>query len=87
MCREIFKKDENYKPWCVEHGYMTANNQPRLTAEIVYRYITGDNDFTESHTGLEDVKIETEIFKYCLAKNPEIDGRLWKPKEEISNGE
>ena len=85
MCREIFKKDENYKPWCVEHGYMTANNQPRITAEIVYRYITGNNDFTESHTGLEDVKIEAEIFKYCLAKNPEIDGRLWKPRDEVDN--
>jgi hypothetical protein len=30
------------------------------------------------------VKIETEIFKYCLAKNPDIDGRLWKPKDEVT---
>lgn len=86
MAREILKQDENYRPWCEQRGYITANNQVRLTAEIIYRYITGDENFEEAHTGLEDVKIETEIFKYCLAKNPEIDGRLWKPKEEISNG-
>ena len=86
MAREILKQDENYRPWCEQRGYITANNQVRLTAEIIYRYITGNEDFEEAHTGLEDVKIETEIFKYCLAKNPEIDGRLWKPKEEISNG-
>ena len=77
MCREVFKADENYRPWCEAHGYMTANNQPRLTAEIVYRYITGREDFEESHTGLEDVKIEMDIFMYCLLQNPELDARLW----------
>ena len=81
MCREVFKNDENYRPWCEERGYITANNQPRMTAEVVYRYITGDEDFTESHTGLEDVKIETEIFKYCLSKIPDIDGRAFPPKD------
>jgi hypothetical protein len=82
MCREVFKDDENYRPWCEERGYITANNQPRMTAEVVYRYITGDEDFTESHTGLEDVKIETEIFKYCLDKIPDIDGRAFPPKDK-----
>lgn len=82
MCREVFKADENYRPWCEERGYITANNQPRMTAEVVYRYITGDEDFTESHTGLEDVKIETEIFKYCLDKIPDIDGRAFPPKDK-----
>ena len=38
----------------------------------------GNADFEESHTGLEDVKIERQIFEYCVNKNPEIDGRLWK---------
>ena len=82
MCREVFKDDENYRPWCEERGYITANNQPRMTAEVVYRYITGDEDFTESHTGLEDVKIETEIFKYCLDKIPDIDGRAFPSKDK-----
>lgn len=82
MCREVFKDDENYRPWCEERGYITANNQPRMTAEVVYRYITGDENFTESHTGLEDVKIETEIFKYCLDKIPDIDGRAFPPKDK-----
>ena len=81
MCREVFKDDENYRPWCEERGYITATNQPKMTAEVVYRYITGDEDFTESHTGLEDVKIEMEIFKYCLDKMPDIDGRAFPPKD------
>ena len=82
MSREILKADENYRPWCEERGYITANNQPKLTAEIIYRYITGDENFTESHTGLEDVKIETEIFKWCMEKNPNLDGRLWASKDK-----
>ena len=81
MAREVFKADENYRPWCEERGYITANNQVRLTAEVIYRYITGDESFTEAHTGLEDVKIETEIFKYCLGKMPDLDGRAFPPKE------
>lgn len=81
MCREVFKLDPNYKPWCMEHGFMTATNQPQLTAEVVYRYITGNENFEEAHTGLEDVRIERDIFLYCMAQNPDLDGRLWPPKE------
>lgn len=81
MCREIFKSDKNYRPWCEANGFMTKNNQPQMTAEVVYRYITNDLTFEESHTGLEDVKIEMEIFLYCLSKNPEVDGRLWAKKD------
>lgn len=77
MCREVFKSDENYKPWCFEHGFVTKNNQPQMTAEVVYRYITNNLNFAEQHTGLEDVRIERDIFLYCLHMMPELDGRLW----------
>ena len=70
LARNTFAKDPEYVAWCVENGYMTNHNvpRPRLTAEILYRYITGDQEFTESHTGLEDVKIEKEIYLNCLAR-------------------
>ena len=67
LARNTFAKDPEYVKWCVENGYMTNHKvpRPRLTAEILYRFITGDNEFEESHTGLEDVKIEKEIFLKC----------------------
>ena len=70
LARNTFAKDPEYVRWCVENGYMTNHNvpRPRLTAEILYRYITGQDDFTESHTGLEDVQIEKEIYLKCLEK-------------------
>jgi hypothetical protein len=42
---------------------MTKHKPPRsrLTAEIIYRFITMDVEFVESHTALEDVQIEREI--------------------------
>lgn len=77
MAKEVFKNDENYCAFCTENDYITKNNSVKLTAEILYRYLTNDNSFIESHTGLEDVLIEKEIFVHCVQKNPEINGRLW----------
>ena len=70
LARNTFAKDPDYVAWCVENGYMTNHKvpRPRLTTEILYRYITGNNEFEESHTGLEDVKIEKEIFLKCLER-------------------
>ena len=64
LARNTFATDPKYVEWCKENGYMTNHKtpRPRLTAEILYRYITGNDEFIESHTGLEDVKIEAEIF-------------------------
>lgn len=78
MSREILKNDADYGEFCYENDYLTARGCRRYTAEIIYRWLSGCGDFEESHTGLEDVKIEREIFKFCLEKSPEIDGRLWR---------
>ena len=77
MSREILKDDEEYRKFCVENNFVTSRNQNRYTAEIIYRFLTNDLQFIESHTALEDVMIEKEIFAYCVQKNPSIDGKLW----------
>jgi DNA polymerase III epsilon subunit-like protein len=76
MARECFGKDETYKEWCKENGFVTERGQSRFTAEILYRFLTGNLDFVEEHTGLEDVLIEKEILAYCLANGVE-NGALW----------
>lgn len=78
MAREVFGKDEDYECFCYKNGYLTKRGQRRYTAEILYRYLTNNNDFVESHTGLEDVMIEKEILVECLKRKPELDGSLWK---------
>lgn len=76
MARKIFQ-GEDYDTFCYENEYLTKRGCKRYTAEILYRFLTGDNDFIESHTGLEDVMIEKEIFVYCMKNDPSVDGRLW----------
>lgn len=77
MSREVFSKDEDYVAFCERYNFVTKYNKPRYTAEIIYRYLTNDVEFIESHTGLEDVEIETQIFLECIKRNPEVDGLLW----------
>lgn len=77
MSRATFGKMENYITFCEENDFLTIHKKPKLTAEILYRFITNNIDFVESHTGLEDVNIEKVIFVECLKINPTVDGLLW----------
>ena len=68
MAREVFKNDEAYAEFCYKNDYLTSRGVRRYTAEILYRFITNDNSFIESHTGLEDVMIEKDIFVECMRR-------------------
>jgi DNA polymerase III epsilon subunit-like protein len=78
MARDTIGKQKTYIQWCKNNGYMVNNNRPRLTAEILYRYISGNNSFVEEHTGLEDVLIEKEIFAKCMRQHKKMEKRLFK---------
>ena len=69
MAQDTICRQWTYKEWCYNNGYVTKNGRPRATAEILYKYITGNEQFKESHTGLEDVLIEKEIFAHCVAQH------------------
>ena len=79
MARQTYGQEKGYRHFCEENGYMTNHKTPRvrLTAEILYRYISGDNEFEEEHTGLADVEIETEILWAMLKKHKKIDRALF----------
>lgn len=78
MSREVLKNNADYRSFCEKNGFVFGNNQLRFTAEVIYRFLTGDVDFEESHTGLEDVLIEKEILRYCLNVNPNVKMKLWE---------
>lgn len=77
MARKILKDNEDFGTFCYENDYLTQRGCRRYTAEIIYRWLSGENEFDESHTGLEDVKIEKKIFEFCISADPEINGKLW----------
>ena len=78
MARDTICKQKTYKRWALANGFCTQSGQPRATAEILYRYITQDEFFTESHTGLEDVLIEKEIFAKCMAQHKKMRRGAWE---------
>ena len=77
MAQDTICKQPTYIRWCERNGYVQKNGKPRATAEILYRYITLDNDFIESHIGLEDVLIEKEILVRCLRQHKKMQRNVW----------
>lgn len=78
MAQDTICKQPTYIKWCKDNGFCQKNGRPRATAEILYRYITLDEDFTEDHTGLEDVLIEKEIFAKCMAQHKKMRKSAWR---------
>lgn len=82
MARQVFYTSKDYQTFCKKHSYLNKYQKPQLTAEVLYRYISKNNDFVEVHTGDEDIKIESVIFTECIKFNPEVQKRLFRTEEE-----
>lgn len=69
MAKDTICKQKTYQKWAKANGYVTKNGRVQATAEVLYKYISGDNNFQEEHTGLADVLIEKEIFTNCFRQH------------------
>lgn len=78
MARSTIGKQKTYQLWCKMNNYLTKNGRPKLTAEILYRYISFNDDFIESHTGLEDVLIEICIFVKCVNQHKKMQRTYYR---------
>ena len=81
MAQDVICNMPTYRKFCEEHGYVTESGRLRKTAEILYRYISGNLEFEESHTGLEDVLIEAEIMWYCMKQHKPMRKNLFEERE------
>lgn len=57
--------DDDFKNFCEKYDLFTDSGNYSTTAETVYKYITSNSEFVESHTALDDALIETEILLAC----------------------
>lgn len=80
MARDTICKQKSYIRFCEENGFMTNHKRPRPQekAETIYRYIIDNPSFVESHTGLEDVMIEKEIFARCMRQHKPMRKKLYE---------
>ena len=77
MAQDTICKQPTYIRWCQANDFCQKNGKPRATAEILYRYISGNTEFIEDHTGLEDVLIEKEIFVRCIRQHKKMRREVW----------
>jgi hypothetical protein len=79
MANDVIAKTPTYREFCFENGFVTKHKTPRpqVKAETLYKYITQNLDFIESHTALEDVMIEKEIVAYCFRKHKPMRKTLY----------
>lgn len=70
---QFVTNDFGYKLFCEEHEFFTDTGNYKGSAEIVYRYITGELDFIEAHMGLYDSLIEARILLHCFHFGAEMN--------------
>ena len=79
---EVLYTQKTFAKVAIRNGWVSKAGNLKTTAEVGYRYLTGDIDFEEEHTGLEDVLIEIKIMAYALRQNKKriggVFGNPWK---------
>lgn len=77
-----FLVDENYYRFCEKNSLFTDTGNYSTTAENLFKYISGFEDFEEAHTALEDSKIETVILMECVVNGAKLSEN-YKAKRSI----
>jgi hypothetical protein len=72
-----------YKDTARKLGWISGAGNLRTGAEYAYRFCRGNWGFIESHTALDDAKIETEILACCFAARKKVpynvlNGKTWR---------
>ena len=73
MACDVLLARPSYIKFALANNLVSEKGNIKSSAETAYQYLTKDTDFVESHTGLEDVKIEVEIMKACYRQHKKMD--------------
>lgn len=72
-CQTILQQPTFFKLISANPHWISESGNIKTSAEVAYQYLTGDTEFSESHTGLEDVRIETAILAKCYQQHKKMD--------------
>ena len=73
MACQTLLNTTSYVRFAMQNGLESEKGNLLTSAESCYKFITKSIDFVESHTGLEDVKIEIEIMVKCFETHKKMD--------------
>lgn len=88
-CQTIFQQ-KTFAKVALINDWLSEKGNVSTSAETAHRYITKQVEFEESHTGLEDVQIETQIMAKCFAQHKKMETKInrlcWRlPQKNIKN--
>jgi len=76
MACQTLLNTTSYIKFAIENGFESECGNIQTSAETCYRFLTNSVNFAESHTGLEDVKIEIEIMTKCFSTHKKMDKKI-----------
>lgn len=76
MACDVLLNRTSYIKFAVQNGLISEADNIQTSAECAYRYISKIADFEESHTGLEDVKIEVAIMAECYRQHKKMERKI-----------
>lgn len=79
---DLMKNNEDYKKFCKDNGFVSKAGNYQTSAEVAFKYISGNLEYDEPHQGLGDLKTcELSIYKYLQSygcKMLEINQNCWQ---------
>lgn len=73
VCCETFLQQKTFKSLAHRLGWVSPAGNIRTSAEMAFRYGTGDWEFSESHTALDDAIIESIILVKVFATKKKVN--------------
>lgn len=82
MACQVLLNSTSYIKFALQNGLESEAGNIQTSAEACYKFLTNSVDFTEEHTGLEDVRIEIDIMAKCFSThkkmNKNINTSCWR---------
>lgn len=60
---------KDYIKWALKNGKLTPKNKIKSSAESLYQYLIENEEYEETHFGIEDLQIEYTIFIASIIQN------------------
>lgn len=76
MACQVVLNSTSYIKFALQNSFVSEKDNILTSAEVCYRFLTKQVDFVESHTGLEDVRIEVEIMAKCFSTHKKMDKKI-----------
>lgn len=76
MACQVLYTQKKFAKEAVNNKWYSTSKNLKTSAEIGKNYISNTTDFEEEHTGLSDVKIETEIFVKCVKQHKKMNRNI-----------